>query len=240
MFESSLFASQPQHVSSTQRWTTFASIALQATIAAAIITVPLLHPERLIPHTQPPSVVPVFKMPKPPVIKIEQASAAPSSTAIPQLTTAFTAPAQIPTIINMNADTNPAPVNIATTMATGNYNPLVSIGTSSATHVAVVPARPSVQRVNLSTGVTEGMLLTPIRPIYPPIAKAAHVEGTVVVEAIISRGGSIESLHVVSGSPMLQQAAIEAIQVARYRPYMLNGQPTEVQTRITVNFRFGS
>jgi protein TonB len=83
------------------------------------------------------------------------------------------------------------------------------------------------------------MLLTPIRPIYPAIAKAAGVQGTVVVEAIISRAGTVESVRVVSGPPMLQRAAVEAIRVARYRPYRLNGQPTDVQTTFTVNFRMG-
>ena len=239
MFESSLFASQPQHVSSTQRWTMFASIALQATVAAAIITVPLLHPERLIPHTQAPSVVPIFKMPKPPVIKIEQASTATSSTAIPQTTAVFTAPPQIPIGINMSADPNPAPVITGTGMSTEAYDPLAAISTSSASHVAVVPARPA-KPMPVSTGVMEGRLINPIRPVYPPIAEAAGVQGTVVVEAIISKGGTIESLHVVSGPPMLQNAALEAIKVARYIPYQLNGEATEVQTRITVNFRFGS
>ena len=84
------------------------------------------------------------------------------------------------------------------------------------------------------------MLIAPIRPIYPPIAKAAHVEGKVIVEAVISSTGTIESLHVLSGPPMLQRAAIDAIQAARYQPYRLNGTPTAVQTTITVNFRIGS
>ena len=81
------------------------------------------------------------------------------------------------------------------------------------------------------------MLIAPIRPVYPMIAKAAGVEGSVVVEAVISRDGRIESLHVVSGPPMLQNAAMDAIREARYQPYRLNGEPTEVETRITVNFR---
>jgi periplasmic protein TonB len=84
------------------------------------------------------------------------------------------------------------------------------------------------------------MLIAPIRPIYPPIAKAAHIEGKVIVEAVISSAGTIESLHVLSGPPMLQRAAIDAIQAARYQPYRLNGTPTAVQTTITVNFRIGS
>jgi len=83
------------------------------------------------------------------------------------------------------------------------------------------------------------MLLSPITPIYPPIAKAAGVSGTVVVEAIISRSGGIESLSVVSGPPLLREAALNAIRTARYRPYLLNGEPTEIQTTFTVNFRIG-
>jgi len=81
--------------------------------------------------------------------------------------------------------------------------------------------------------------MAPIRPVYPAIARAAHVEGAVVVEAVISRGGTIESLHVLSGPVMLQNAAMEAIRAARYRPYRLNGEAVEVQTTITVNFRMG-
>jgi protein TonB len=83
------------------------------------------------------------------------------------------------------------------------------------------------------------MLLAPIRPVYPAIAKAAGVQGTVVVEAVISRQGTIESLRVVRGPEMLQRAALDAIREARYQPFRLNGEPTEVQTTITVNFRLG-
>jgi protein TonB len=96
------------------------------------------------------------------------------------------------------------------------------------------------KRLTLSSGVTAGNLIAPIRPEYPFIAKAAHVEGTVVIDAIISRSGSIESTRVLSGPPMLQAAALTAVRQARYRPFLLNGQPTEVQTTITINFRMGS
>ncbi len=81
------------------------------------------------------------------------------------------------------------------------------------------------------------MLLAPIRPVYPPIAKVTHTQGTVVVEAIISKAGRIESLNVVSGPALLRESALAAIREARYQPYRLNGEPTEVQTTITVNFR---
>jgi len=115
----------------------------------------------------------------------------------------------------------------------------VGIGVGSGPAVSVVAAKAPVGRLRVSSGVSEGMLIAPIRPVYPIIAKAAHVEGSVVVEAIISRTGTIESLHVVSGPQMLQNAALDAIREARYQPYRLNGEPTEVETRITVNFRMG-
>jgi protein TonB len=105
--------------------------------------------------------------------------------------------------------------------------------------VSVAPARAPVVPLHVSTGVLQGMLIAPIRPVYPAIAKAARVEGIVVVEAVISRKGTIESLRVVSGPLMLQSAALDAIREGRYQPYRLNGEPTEVQTTITVNFRMG-
>jgi protein TonB len=110
------------------------------------------------------------------------------------------------------------------------------IGVGHGPSVTVAPVK-APARINVSTGVLQGMLLAPIHPVYPAIARAAHVEGTVIVEAVISRQGTIESLHVVSGPAMLQNAALDAIRAARYQPYRLNGEPTEVQTTITVNFR---
>ena len=103
----------------------------------------------------------------------------------------------------------------------------------------VVPEVKRVGLVRISAGVSAGMLVMPIRPIYPAIAKAAGVQGAVVVEAVISKSGRVESLRVVSGPEMLRRAAMDAIQMARYEPFKLNGEPTEVQTTITVNFRMG-
>ncbi|HEX9198290.1 MAG TPA: energy transducer TonB, partial [Acidobacteriaceae bacterium] len=105
--------------------------------------------------------------------------------------------------------------------------------------VSVVRAKPAgVTRV--SKGVSEGLLITAIRPVYPPIAVAARVQGEVVMEAVISKAGRIESLHAVSGPQMLRGAAMAAVQAARYRPYLLSGEPTDVQTTITVVFKLGS
>ncbi len=118
--------------------------------------------------------------------------------------------------------------------------PGINSAAAAGPHVTVAPAARSATPPRISSGVSAGNLIAPLRPEYPSIAKAAHVEGTVVVDAIISRSGSIESARAVSGPPMLQAAALAAVRQARYRPFLLNGQPTEVQTTITINFRMGS
>jgi periplasmic protein TonB len=82
----------------------------------------------------------------------------------------------------------------------------------------------------------QGNLIDRIQPNYPPIARAVGVQGQVILRAIISRQGTIANLQVVSGHPMLVKAAVDAVKQWRYRPYVLNGQPVEVETQITVNF----
>jgi protein TonB len=75
-----------------------------------------------------------------------------------------------------------------------------------------------------------------VLPAYPPLARSARVQGTVVLQAIISRQGAIENLRMLSGHPMLVRSAIDAVRQWRYRPYILNGEPVEVETQITVTF----
>jgi protein TonB len=91
----------------------------------------------------------------------------------------------------------------------------------------------------VSSGVVAGLKIGGINPTYPPIARAAHVSGAVVLHAIISKAGTIQDLTVLSGPEMLRNSATEAVRTWHYKPYILNGEPTEVETTITVNFNFG-
>lgn len=104
-----------------------------------------------------------------------------------------------------------------------------------------VVAAPTALRapIRVSPGVIAGNLEHPVSPIYPPDAKAQHVQGVVVMHAIISKTGEIENLQVISGPSLLTQSAIDAVSRWKYKPYLLNGQPTEVETTINVNFTFG-
>jgi protein TonB len=103
----------------------------------------------------------------------------------------------------------------------------------------VVKVAPPKGPQRVSSGVMAGAKISGADPTYPPIAKAAHVSGAVVLHAVISKQGTIDKLEVVSGPEMLRSNAMSAVKSWKYRPYLLNGEPTEVDTTITVNFNFG-
>ena len=96
------------------------------------------------------------------------------------------------------------------------------------------PASRSVVRAN--SGPIVGNILKKVPPVYPPIAKGATVQGAVVLHAIIAEDGTVESLSVVSGPPLLQGAAVNAVKQWVYKPYMLNGVARKVDTTVTVDF----
>jgi protein TonB len=99
-----------------------------------------------------------------------------------------------------------------------------------------VPKVATPTRVRVSQGVSQGLLVHKVTPQYPPLAKHARIQGVVVLQALIGKDGSITGLHVVSGHPMLTNAALEAVKEWKYKPYYLNGEPVEVETTINVNF----
>ena len=96
---------------------------------------------------------------------------------------------------------------------------------------------PVPKRIRVSQGVTEGRLIRKVEPRYPPLALSARIQGQVLLSAVISKSGEVQNLLLVSGHPMLVPAAIDAVKQWRYRPYLLNGEPVEVETTITVNFQ---
>jgi len=93
------------------------------------------------------------------------------------------------------------------------------------------------KRIRVSQGVTKGLLIQKIEPKYPPLALAARIWGEVILKAIITKDGEIKELELVSGHPMLTPAAIAAVRQWRFRPYLLNGDPIEVETTVTVTFK---
>ena len=94
-------------------------------------------------------------------------------------------------------------------------------------------------RVRVGGVVQAAKLLRQAKPVYPPLARSARISGIVRLEAVIGRNGTIESLHVMSGHPLLVPAALEAVRQWIYQPTLLNGDPVEVLTQIEVNFKLG-
>lgn len=82
----------------------------------------------------------------------------------------------------------------------------------------------------------QGQLVRQVQPRYPEIARTIHLSGTVRLEAIIGIDGTVRSLNLLNGNPILARAAVDAVRQWRYRPTLLNGAPVEVETYITVNF----
>ena len=238
MFEDSLVESRAIRPSIAKRWTMAGSTALQVAIAATLVTIPLHHPERLTLHVETPLV---FTPPPPrPPLPVQQPESSTATVASMDVPAAPRPISIVPRAPRGTIDTPPSIGPVTMSMGSdGDLPAALNTANGNGMRISVIAAKPPSKPFTVSTGVYAGSLLSPIRPVYPPIAKAAGVSGTVVVEAIISRTGSIESLSVVSGPLMLREAALNAIRAARYRPYLLNGEPTDIQTTFTVNFRIG-
>ena len=127
-------------------------------------------------------------------------------------------------------------------MPGGQVGGVIGSIVNSTSNLAAVPKFVPVtpQRVRISQGVTKGLLIHKQEPTYPPLARAARVQGEVVLSAVIDINGQITNLQLVSGHPMLVPSAIDAVKQWRYKPYLLNGQPVEVETTITVIFTLSS
>jgi TonB family protein len=92
------------------------------------------------------------------------------------------------------------------------------------------------ERIRVSSAVAQGLLLRKVAPVYPDEARRARVQGTVILQVIISKEGTIENLQVISADSMLVDAATDAVRQWRYRPYVLNGAPVEVVTTVEIRF----
>jgi protein TonB len=123
----------------------------------------------------------------------------------------------------------PAP----STIATATENGLSAILTSA---TPVLP-KPAQSTVRISQGVSQGLLIKRVPPNYPPAAKATHTQGEVRIEATINKEGIVLNPKVLHGDAVLAHAAVEAVRQWRYKPYYLDGQPVEIQTEITINFK---
>jgi len=244
MFEESLVESTPL-LRTGNGWPALISFFIQAAFVLALISIPIFHPEIVQLHAPSLSFIappPRPVQPPPPPMRVVVATSTSSmlfSPAAPPMSNTRLTPGTAAAPSGDTPDLNPTSI-----MAGESANPFGSTVPGPPSAHVVPESTSSIAKpgklLKVSTGVLVGLLVAPIQPIYPPIARAAHVGGTVVIQAIISKTGQIESAHAVSGPVMLQAAAIDAVRSARYRPFLLNGQPTEVETTISINFQLGN
>ena len=140
-------------------------------------------------------------------------------------------PAQSAGAANRGVKSNPAPRGEEIPQLTASNADPSDLGKALAT----TPALPQLG-VRVSQGVTGGVLLHKVQPVYPAEARRMHVQGSVVIDATVTAQGQVDGLKLVSGDPLLAQAAMDAVRRWRYTPYSLNGQPIAKETRITISF----
>lgn len=236
MFEDSTFESTGRIRTRSRGWM-IASFTLNSSILLAMILVPLIYTQAL-PHQ---AIAFLMAIPPPPATPPpappRQLRSAPISTNMPG--GQILMPTQIPRAIVILNGPEPANITNVASLDLGGGVP-GGLGDVFSSQSAPKVVHPDVKTsVRVPSSIAAGLLIRKVIPTYPPLGKAMRVEGTVVLAATISREGTIANLHVVSGPAILQQAAFDAVSNWRYRPYLLNGQPVDVETTINVIFTLG-
>jgi protein TonB len=249
MFEDSTFESAGRiNSASKSKYWMMVTFIINGSLLLLLILLPLIYPEALPKAAMQMALVapPPPPPPPPPPAPPEVIHVAPVHVKSEMMNNQLTAPTRIPHDIKIVAEKEQPPssgfgvagMEGLAGGAPGGVIGGIFGGKGAAPIVKVKPPEPP-RKINISAGVAVGNLVQKTQPIYPPIAKAARVSGTVVLQATISKTGTIENLRVMSGPAMLQQSALDAVKTWRYRPYLLNNDPVEVETTVNVIFTLG-
>jgi protein TonB len=244
--KNTIFAESMLETSWAQRgrrsWTTMTSFGLQAVIIGLLLLLPVLQTVGLPAARTVSTPISLGRRSPDPIAGTPRSGtshAAQSSVLLARLMQ----PTHIPTVTRTGADdpTEQAPGGPSgglegTGLPPGTGDGLMSNLIGSGVRPVLPTPPPTITHVIRKSSMLEGNLLHRVEPVYPPLAKAARIQGSVVLVAVISKAGTIDNLHAVSGPPMLVPAAVAAVSQWRYRPYILNSEPIEVETQITVNF----
>ena len=250
-----LIASSPSKASRKPLTLVFSAI-IHGLLILLLIAVPLVHPETLANLQALIAPPPPLSAPKRAIVKLISSNAAKRQPVAARPTTLFR-PDFIPPIIDLTPmkDSEPNsgdPRDISGlgfpdggTGGVGNFLEGLRDGSARAVlppepPVSTAKAEAHVTRLKRGGEVQHANLVHRVKPTYPHTAIIMRVQGAVILEAIIDRQGRVEDLRVLSGHPLLVKAACEAVQQWRYRPTLLNGEPVEVLTQVTVNFSLGA
>ena len=227
-------------------WTVALSVLVQSAIVIFMILIPLIYTEALPkqmlttflvapapPPPPPPPAAAVTKIVKPVARLIQQGK--------------MMAPTVIPKKVNIIKEEE-LPPDVGAVGVVGGVPGGVPGGSASGVLGGIIggvgggpppPPRATQSRIRVGGQVQQAKMLRMVQPVYPAIAKTAHISGTVILHAIISKDGNVEQLEYVSGPPLLMRAAMDAVKQWRYQPTTLNGEAVEVDTTISVVFTLG-
>jgi protein TonB len=233
MFEE-LLVSNPYATKTKQRWTVLVSMIFQVTFLAILLLIPLIYTEAL-PKAMLATLL-VAPPPPPPPPPPAQVQVVRKVQVHLMDAGKLMAPKAIPkniTIIKEEADPDMG--------AGGGVLGGVAGGSMGGTIGGVIggmpaPPKPTASRIKVGGNVTAARLQNKVTPVYPPLARQTRISGTVRLHAIIAKDGTVQQLEVLSGHPLLVQAALDAVRQWRYQPTLLNGEPVEVDTTVDVIF----
>jgi protein TonB len=235
MFEDSLMESGGR-IKTNQKWTGLISTLVQLGLVGFLVLLPLIFTEAL-PKGQLTTwlVAPPPPPPPPP-------PAAPQIQHVQKVSEivdgALRTPSKIPKKIQMIKEEE-TPANAGVTGGVVGGVPGGSAGGVIGGIIGSAAPPPKVatpQKLRVSSGVADGLKIHDVQPAYPQMARIAHIQGDVLLQATISKSGAIENLRAIQGHPILIQAAMDAVRQWKYKPYILNGEPVEVETTVKVQF----
>jgi periplasmic protein TonB len=228
----------------TSPWAVMLSVTTQTAIVGSVLLISILKIQtldlRALVQTPPLIAPPIPRFVR--VVSIERAGSGPVRVTLapPRV---FTAPRTIPQSVAMINDIGTAVHEISSFDVVGPSAPAVIHTEIRATPPALRPQPAGTQAADIPSApiriggnVLAAMRISEVLPVYPPLAKAARISGTVKLIGIIGRDGTVQDLHVVEGHPLLVKAALDAVRQWRYRPTLLNGEPVEVTAPIDVRF----
>lgn len=250
MFEQ-LIASHTMEVRTGKSFTLVLSAGIHAIFILMLLVVPMFFPETAagLQNVLAP-LAPPLTAPPGTTVKLTSTSKPIGSRSILVNPRVLTAPPSIPKGIDLSQLGEPDPPSGGESFGPvlGSPSPVGSpigiFGASPYQERAFLPRQPPPSvaqperplRRDVGGDVQQANLLHQVKPLYPATARTVRVQGAVVMEAVIDRAGRVENLRVLSGHPVLVPAALDAVRQWRYRPTLLNGEPVEVITLVTVNF----
>jgi periplasmic protein TonB len=241
-----LVVSSANPTKTNNSWTVAVSAIIQACLLGILILIPLIYTEAL-----PKQLLTTFLVPPPPPPPPPPPAAAVQRIVKPVVRLIHNGQMMAPTVVPKKVamiKEEEMPPDVGAVGVVGGVPGGVPGGQAGGVLGGIIggsgggmppPPKATPSRIRVGGNVAAAKLVRQVTPLYPPIAKTAHISGTVMLHAVIAKDGTIQELTYVSGPPLLMKNAMDAVRQWRYSPTLLNGEPVEVDTTISVVFTLG-